>query len=120
MEQPSGAVSTSSESLAFTDAPGGRWPPPGPGKEPGGHLFRSPRPRHRWDGPNITGVTQSDETVNHYNLIIEGRNFQQNSTLMVMEERSYESSGSPTTTVDTKRVTRLVRKCSGKGADFCM
>ena len=56
--------------------------------------------------PEITGVSQGEETVNQYNLIIDGRNFQQNSALMVMEERTYETNGSALG-VDTRRVTSL-------------
>ncbi len=33
--------------------------------------------------PEITGITQGDQYVNYYNLIINGRNFQQNSSLIV-------------------------------------
>jgi len=53
--------------------------------------------------PEIENVTRGDESVNYYNLIIQGRNFQQNSTVVVMEERNYESSGQPPQ-VDVKRL----------------
>ena len=54
--------------------------------------------------PEITNVYQGDEYVNYYNLVIEGTNFQQNSIVVVMEERSLEES--PTRlAVDVKRIT---------------
>ena len=58
--------------------------------------------------PEISGVTQGDESVNvnYYNLIIDGRNFMQNSILMVMEDRSIEQNSSQTA-VDIKRVSSL-------------
>jgi hypothetical protein len=53
--------------------------------------------------PEITGVTRGEEFVNYYNLIIEGRNFQQNSSLVVMEQKSLEEN--PTQlAVDVKRI----------------
>lgn len=55
------------------------------------------------DRPEITGVTIGDELVNFYNLIIEGRNFQQNSVLMVMEDKAIDQSGAHLT-LDIKRV----------------
>ena len=54
--------------------------------------------------PEVSGVTRGDEYVNYYNLIIEGRNFQQNSTVVVMEERSLEETPSQLA-VDVKRIT---------------
>jgi len=54
--------------------------------------------------PEIAGVTRGDEYVNYYNLIIEGRNFQQNSMVVVMEERSLEETPSQLA-VDVKRIT---------------
>jgi hypothetical protein len=56
--------------------------------------------------PEITGVTQGGETVNHYNLIIDGRNFKQNSALMVMEDSSIEQNPAKTT-IDIKRVSSV-------------
>lgn len=56
--------------------------------------------------PEITGVTQGDETVNYYNLIIDGRNFVQNSSLVVMEDRSIEQD-STRLAVDIKRISSL-------------
>lgn len=56
--------------------------------------------------PEITGVTQGEESVNHYNLIIDGRNFQQTSTLIVMEDRTLDQNVSQPG-VDIKRVTSL-------------
>jgi IPT/TIG domain-containing protein len=53
--------------------------------------------------PEITSVRQGEDYVNYYNLVIEGRNFQQNSTVVIMEERSYELSGQAPT-VDVKRL----------------
>ncbi len=54
--------------------------------------------------PEISGVSRGDEHVNYYDLIIDGRNFQQNSTLVVMEERSLEETPSRLA-VDVKRIT---------------
>jgi hypothetical protein len=54
--------------------------------------------------PEITSVDRGEEYVNYYNLVIEGKNFQQNSTLVVMEERSLEETPSKLA-VDVKRVT---------------
>ena len=56
--------------------------------------------------PEITGVTQGEESVNHYNLIIDGRNFMQNSTLVVMEDSSTEQNTS-NPTIDIKRISSL-------------
>lgn len=56
--------------------------------------------------PEITGVTIGDEYVNYYNLIIDGRNFQQNSALVVMEERTLEENTSKLA-VDVKRITSV-------------
>ncbi len=53
--------------------------------------------------PEITGVSRGEEQVNYYNLVIEGRNFQQNSSLVVMEERSLEATPSQFA-VDVKRI----------------
>jgi hypothetical protein len=53
--------------------------------------------------PEITSVSKGEEYVNFYNLVIEGRNFQQNSALVVMEERSLEESPSQLT-LDVKRI----------------
>ena len=54
--------------------------------------------------PEISGVIRGDEYVNYYNLIIEGRNFQQNSMVVVMEERTIEETPSRLA-VDVKRIT---------------
>ena len=57
--------------------------------------------------PEITGVSQGEQrdvNVTYYNMIIDGRNFQQNSTLVVMEEQSLEENPSPLA-VDIKRIT---------------
>lgn len=53
--------------------------------------------------PEITGVSQGEESVNYYNLIVEGRNFQQNSALVVMEERSIDQTPSQLS-LDVKRI----------------
>jgi hypothetical protein len=53
--------------------------------------------------PEITGVTRGEEFVNYYNLIIEGRNFQQNSSLVIMEEKTLEENPSQLA-VDVKRI----------------
>ena len=56
--------------------------------------------------PEITGVTQGQETVNHYNLIIDGRNFTQNTVLMVMEDR-FSEMNTENPAVDIKRISSL-------------
>jgi hypothetical protein len=43
--------------------------------------------------PEIAGVASGEEYVNYYNLYINGKNFQQGSALVVMEERSLELMG---------------------------
>lgn len=54
--------------------------------------------------PEITGVSRGDEYVNYYDLIIDGKNFQQNSALIVSEERTIEET--PTQLAfDVKRLT---------------
>ncbi|HEY5975456.1 MAG TPA: IPT/TIG domain-containing protein [Geobacteraceae bacterium] len=53
--------------------------------------------------PEINSVNQGENNVNYYNLIIEGRNFQQNSTVVIMEEHSYTLS-EQAPTVDVKRL----------------
>ena len=53
--------------------------------------------------PEISGISRGDEYVNYYNLIIEGRNFQQNSSIVVTEERSLEENPSQLA-VDVKRI----------------
>lgn len=53
--------------------------------------------------PEISSVNRGEDYVNYYNLIIEGRNFLQNSTVVVMEERNFELTGqSPI--VDVRRL----------------
>jgi hypothetical protein len=51
-------------------------------KNPGGTVS-SPVALFIDSKPEITSVTQGDEFVNYYNLIIDGRNFQSNSTVVV-------------------------------------
>lgn len=53
--------------------------------------------------PEITSVNKAEEYVSYYNLVVEGRNFQQNSTLVVMEEKSLEITPSQSA-VDVKRI----------------
>jgi hypothetical protein len=43
--------------------------------------------------PELTNVTSGEERVNYYDLILEGRNFQQGSTVVVAEEKSLEFFG---------------------------
>lgn len=45
--------------------------------------------------PEITSVSIGDEYVNSYNLVIEGKNFRQGSTVVVTEESSIEQGGTP-------------------------
>jgi hypothetical protein len=54
--------------------------------------------------PEIDSVTTAEEHVNYYNLVIGGRNFQQDSTLVVSEERDVEQSGYQPSDVDVKRL----------------
>ncbi|TWJ32958.1 IPT/TIG domain-containing protein [Geobacter argillaceus] len=62
--------------------------------------------------PEISNVSRGEDYVNYYNLIIEGRNFLQNSTIVVMEERTFELTGqSPM--VDVRRLS----SGSGGGAE---
>jgi hypothetical protein len=62
--------------------------------------------------PEISNVSRGEDYVNYYNLIIEGRNFLQNSTVVVMEERTFELTGqSPM--VDVRRLS----SGSGGGAE---
>jgi hypothetical protein len=45
--------------------------------------------------PEITGINRGEEYVTYYNLFIDGKNFQQNSVLVVMEESTIEQNISP-------------------------
>lgn len=54
--------------------------------------------------PEITGVVRGDEFVNYYNLLIDGRNFQQGSTLVVMEESSVEQGMGGQPQIEVKRL----------------
>jgi hypothetical protein len=54
--------------------------------------------------PEIDSVTTGEEYVNYYNLIIGGRNFQQDSTLVISEERDLELSGMQKPVIDVKRL----------------
>lgn len=54
--------------------------------------------------PEIDSVTTADNYVNYYNLVIGGRNFQQDSTLVVTEERDLDQSGNQRSDVDVKRL----------------
>ncbi|HEY6838024.1 MAG TPA: IPT/TIG domain-containing protein [Geobacteraceae bacterium] len=53
--------------------------------------------------PEITGVTSGEEYVNYYNLYIDGRNFQQGSTVVVTEEKSLDLMAGGQLSVDVKR-----------------
>jgi hypothetical protein len=53
--------------------------------------------------PEIENVTIGEENVNYYNLVVEGRNLQQDTVLVITEESSTEMSGSPPT-YDVKRL----------------
>ncbi len=53
--------------------------------------------------PEIETISQGEEFVNYYNLIINGKNFQQGSALVIMEERSMEQMGSQLP-MDVKRL----------------
>ena len=54
--------------------------------------------------PEIDSVTAADEFVNYYNLVIGGRNFQQDSTLVVSEERDQDQTGTQGTIAEVKRL----------------
>ncbi len=54
--------------------------------------------------PEIDSVMPGEEYVNSYNLVIEGRNFQQDSTLMVTEEREISQTGTQQPVFDVKRL----------------
>ena len=54
--------------------------------------------------PEIDSVSTADEYVTYYNLIIGGRNFQQDSILVVMEERDLEQAGNQLSDVNVKRL----------------
>lgn len=54
--------------------------------------------------PEIDNITKSDEYVNYYNMIIDGRNFQQDSTVVISEERDLELTGMQQPVVDVKRL----------------
>ena len=53
--------------------------------------------------PEISSVTRGEEYVTYYNLNVDGRNFQQGSTLVVMEEKTLDVV-SPQLAVDVKRL----------------
>ena len=53
--------------------------------------------------PEITRLSRGEEYVNYYNLIIEGRNFMQDSSLVVTEERTIEETPSRLS-VDVRRI----------------
>jgi hypothetical protein len=54
--------------------------------------------------PEIESVTQADEYVTYYNLVIGGRNFQQDSILVVSEERDPEQAGNQLSDVNIRRL----------------
>jgi hypothetical protein len=54
--------------------------------------------------PEIDSVVPGEEYVNYYNLVISGRNFQQDSTLMVTEEKELDQSGNQQPVFDVKRL----------------
>ncbi len=53
--------------------------------------------------PEISGISQGEEYVNYYNLFIDGKNFQQNSVVVVMEESTIEQNVSPPR-MDVRRI----------------
>ncbi len=54
--------------------------------------------------PEIDSVMPGEANVNSYNMVIEGRNFQQDSTLMVTEEREMGQTGIQPPVFDVKRL----------------
>jgi hypothetical protein len=54
--------------------------------------------------PEIDSVTVGEEYVNYYNMIIGGRNFQQDSTVVITEERDLELTGMQQPIIDVKRL----------------
>jgi hypothetical protein len=82
----------SSETLVFTV----------PNIAPGLHQVQVKNPEDTLSGtqgliidgrPEIQSITTGAEYVNYYNLVIEGRNFRQDSVLVVTEERDLEQTG---------------------------
>jgi hypothetical protein len=54
--------------------------------------------------PEIDSVTAGEEYVNYYNLIIGGRNFTQDSTLVITEEKELDQNGIQPPILDVKRL----------------
>ena len=54
--------------------------------------------------PEIDSVTTGEEYVNYYNMLIGGRNFQQDSTVVIAEERDLELTGMQQPVIDVKRL----------------
>lgn len=54
--------------------------------------------------PEIDSVTAAEDFVNFYNLVIGGRNFQQDSTLVVSEERDPDQTGNQGSIAEVKRL----------------
>ena len=54
--------------------------------------------------PEIDSVTAAEDFVNYYNLVIGGRNFQQDSTLVVSEERDPDQTGNQGSIAEVKRL----------------
>jgi hypothetical protein len=54
--------------------------------------------------PEIDSVTAADDYVTYYNLVIGGRNFQQDSTLVVSEERDPDQTGYQGSAMEVKRL----------------
>lgn len=54
--------------------------------------------------PEIDSVTAGEEYVNYYNMVIGGRNFQQDSTVIISEERDLELTGMQQPVIDVKRL----------------
>jgi hypothetical protein len=54
--------------------------------------------------PEIDSVTTGEENVTYYNMVIGGRNFQQDSTVVITEERDLELTGMQQPVVDVKRL----------------
>jgi hypothetical protein len=56
------------------------------------------------DRPEIDSVIAGEEFVNYYNLVIGGRNFTQDSTLVITEERDLDQTGQQPPVYDVKRL----------------
>ena len=80
---------------------------------PGLHQVQIKNPGETFSGaqgllidsrPEIDSVSSAEEYVTYYNLVLTGRNFQQDSAVVVTEEREAEQSGNLSSDEDIKRL----------------